>query len=324
MSMSELSVGLQRVFVRAGDAAVRELDGSSIANLVHEVDGLLPGNGMDEPFRMIESILQRGRVVDVLGRPARTPGVHAVVVEDADAGARLLAMLRHGRARDLAAEQFFTDVAVASGAEDLVAPMAMARDGRSSLVQLIPASDLRGHGIDQAAQLERVLAHGYEVEGLNPARAAHEARVDREIAASLDAITGHADRHGGNAILDADAGRLTLIDHELVGCGGFYAAQDGAALLDPLLQGGGHGVVRSIQGERVALRSVQLSDDALDQLADMDLAAVARAHERLAASTMLAGGEMADWIRSPEYRDWVIDRVRQIVVEGGWDYIPVG
>ena len=193
-------------------------------------------------------MLSGAQVVDVLGRPDGRHGIYAAVAE-ARSGERLLTILRDGARRDLAAEQYFTDVARAAGLEDFVAPMVTASDGSWGLVQLVPDASLDTLGLHAADDVRSAITRGLERDGLRPDLAAHEARVDLELVASLDAITGHADRHGGNALLDAQSGRLTLVDHELIGGGAYYAADHGGiGLLDPLLPGGARQRPRTRRG----------------------------------------------------------------------------
>jgi hypothetical protein len=323
-AIRELTPALRSAMSRAGARAHTELAPETLPQLVHSVDGLLPDNGIDLPFREIQRLLSSSQIVDVLGRPGATHGLHTVVVE-ARSGERMLAMLRHGSRRDIAAEQFFTDVAYAAGMEDFVAPMALAVDARSALVQLIPHPSLASAGVSSAPQVERSLARGYLDEGLDTAQAATEARVDRELAASLDYITGHADRHAGNALIDAHTGRLTLVDHELIGGGAYYGAHSGATLLDPLLQGGRPGGTCVVEGERVALRRVELSNEARAHLADVEPAAITAAHDRLAATPLPGSGDdLAAWIRSTTFRDAALRALRNAVEDGGWNYIPIG
>lgn len=313
LALDAVAPMLRSVFRRAGAKAFEAIEPSSIGQLVHAVEGVLPGNGAELGFEEVQRLLGRASVVDVLGRPAGRQGLHVVVVEDAP-GDRMLAMLRQGATRDVAAEQFFTDVAHASGLEDFVAPMALARDGSSALVQIIPHQTLASAGIETAAGVEHALARGHRWEGLSTTAAAHEARVDRELLASLDAIMGNADRHGGNALIDAARGRLTLIDHELVGGGAFHAARRSAGLLDPLLQGGSR-VGRS------GLMQVMLSEDAVAHLADVEPAALIAAHDRLAASPLPGrAAEWSGWLRSSDYRDRVLANLARAVDEGGWRY----
>jgi hypothetical protein len=323
VSLATAERGIASVLARAGDRAARELGSGDLARLVHEVDGLVPGNGVDDSFADVTRLLATAEVVDVFGRPGGIGGIYAALAEARD-GARMLTVLRDGARRDVAAEQFFTDVARAAGLEDYVAPMATASDGSFALVQLMPHPDLRALDVGSADELEHAIARGLVNEGASPLVARHEALVDRELVASLDAITEHADRHPGNALLDASTGRLTLIDHELIGGGGYYAYEyDGLPLLDRFMQGGSRGRTRLVEGERVTSYRVNLDDDSIAQLAEVDPAAVRAAHDRLAAAPLPARiDEMAEWIRSPEYGDRVVNNLRRVVDDGGWSYDP--
>lgn len=322
MSIGDLAPAVRSICERAGTRAFRELSAAALPEMAHAIPDLLPGNGVDESFRAIQKLLTHGTIVDVLGRPGGVNGLHVVVVEGTR-GERILGMLRHGSQRDVAAERFFTDIAYAAGMEDFVTPMALAPDARSAVTQIIPHATLDAHNITHASELEHAMAAGYRADGMASTETATTARVDRELAASLDAITGHADRHGGNALLDARTGRLTLIDHELIGGGAYFGAHSGADLLHSLMQGGTRVHGRIIDGERVVMRRVQLSTEAIDHLAQVEPAAITAAHDRLAATPLPnAGDDMAAWIRSSSYRDRVTNQLHQIVRDGGWTYVP--
>ena len=79
-----------------------------------------------------------------------------------------------------------------------------------------------------------------------------------------------------------------------------------------------------IEGERVVLHRVQLSDEAVDHLAQVEPAAIRAAHDRLAQTALPhAGDDMAAWIRSSTYVDQATHRLQQIVHTGGWEYIAI-
>jgi hypothetical protein len=322
--MLPVNGGIEQVLARAGARAADALNSGALARLVGEVDGLRPGNGIDDAFDDVLDLLGGGRVVDVLGRPGGAPGTYASVVQAED-GARMLAVLRDGARRDLGAERFFVDLARAADLDDLVTPTVVAGDGSAGLMQLVPDPDLRTLGVATTEQLDARMRAGLLADGLAPDAAARAARLDRELGAVLDAATAHVDRHPGNALLDTASGRLTLIDNELVGGGLWYRefTRD-LPWLDPLLPGGRPMAPIRVDGDTVVPHRIDLNEDTVRHLREVDLDAVHRAHERLARTPISrTGDEIAEWIRSPEYRADVLGTLGRITDEGGWTYVPV-
>lgn len=219
------------------------------------------------------------------------------------------------RARQGGAHEIFAwEVARAIGADHLVAPVGDRGNG-TAVVRLATGETFEKMNVHDGSRLEHALQHGYLVRHpeMPATEAARRARIDRQLAQVFDHIIANADRHANNAIFDASAGVVQLIDHGMVSTRGFDHGVV-PAIRSHWMDGAGVSTAR--RGANL-VATVELLPEVRQVLAQADVPRIERAVAQLMAhaEAALPVGKMSGAI-SPEYGTQVLRRLAAAIETG--------
>ena len=267
----------------------------------------------------LENLLANGRIKPGSEQLLSDKGVNgqlkSMLIESRDGTQSVRAIERLPKAESLQ-EDFAWQVARRLGIDYLfpgVAQRAGAPPG-TMMIEMVPGKQLKKLGIENSAQLEKVV-HSFYAKNhpeLGKAGIAKAARIDVQLLQSFDYILANYDRHTANAMADLATGQAHFIDNGLVA-----AAEDPLNPLKPTLQ---HGLQAGLGKKGKVKLDPETVEVLRQRLTPDDLTSI---HSRL--DPAVDGVPALDRVflgvaRSDFYRDNMVMRRNSLISNAGYSY----